>query len=34
MKYVAVYLLVAGVLFAVTSRWFGGGPEDALRARK
>ncbi|MFG3437587.1 hypothetical protein ACGF0J_10125 [Nonomuraea sp. NPDC047897] len=32
MRYLAVCLLVAGVLFVVTSRWFGGGPEDVRAA--
>ncbi|MFD1936585.1 MULTISPECIES: hypothetical protein [Nonomuraea] len=32
MKYAAVCLLVAGVLFAVTARWFGGGSESVQAA--
>ncbi|GAA2416388.1 MULTISPECIES: hypothetical protein [Nonomuraea] len=32
MKYAGVCLLIAGVLFAVTSRWFGGSPESVHAA--
>ncbi|GAA2797596.1 hypothetical protein [Nonomuraea dietziae] len=32
MKYAGVCLLVAGVLFAVVSRWLGGGPESVQAA--
>ncbi|MDP4511233.1 hypothetical protein [Nonomuraea turcica] len=32
MKYAGVCLLIAGVLFAVTSRWIGGNPESVAVA--
>ncbi|TMR91904.1 hypothetical protein [Nonomuraea basaltis] len=32
MKYAGVCLLIAGVLFAVTSRWIGGSPESVAVA--